>query len=331
MAVSINGTSGLTFNDGTSVGTASSLGMRNRIINGAMTIDQRNAGSSITPTNGQYSVDRWVCALSQAGKYTVQQNAGGVPGPGGFKNYLGATSTSAYSVLASDYFGIRQVIEGVNVADLGWGAAGASSIVLSFYVYSSLTGTFGGTINNGAFTRSYPFSYSIPSANAWTKVSITVLGDTAGTWATDNSAGIAVNFSLGTGSTYSASAGSWAAGTYLSATGATSVVGTNGATFYITGVQFEVGSIATPFERRLYPQELAMCQRYYQKASGNQYSSYGATYNYVQWHFKVSMRTSPTLTGTSGSSGSLTSEFASLWTAGSAYASFADATASAEL
>ena len=242
------------------------LSFKNRIINGDMTIDQRNAGASITPTDTQYSVDRWTCRLNVASKYTAQQNAGSVTPPTGFTNYLGITSTSAYSVSSSDYFMIRQLIEGFNVADLGWGTANAQTVTLSFWVRSSLTGTFGGSLQNDASDRSYPFTYTISAANTWEQKSITVAGDTSGTWTTNNSAGIKLNFNLGNGSTYNGPAGAWAGVNYHSATGAVSVVGTNGATFYITGVQLEKGSVATSFDYLPYGTELMLCQRYYESS-----------------------------------------------------------------
>jgi hypothetical protein len=244
--------------------TGVSPGFRNRIINGQMVIDQRNAGASVTPTDGSYTLDRWQGSASQASKFTVQQNAGSVTPPVGFSNYLGATSSSAYSIGAADYFAIGQLIEGFNTADLGWGTANAKTVTLSFWVRSSLTGTFGGAVQNSAQNRSYPFTYTISSANTWTQISITIAGDTTGTWiGATNGIGIRIKFGLGVGSTYSGTAGAWAASGFIaSATGATSVVGTNGATFYITGVQLEVGSTATSFDTRSYGTELALCQRY---------------------------------------------------------------------
>ena len=251
--------------EATQVGTTVSqlFGMRNRIINGAMEIDQRRAGASVTPTGDQtYTVDRWGAGLSASSKYSVQQNAGSVTPPAGFTNYLGITSTSAYSVSASDYFYINQKIEGYNVSDLAYGTASAKTVTLSFWVRSSLTGTFGGGLYNETGNDSYPFSYTISLANTWEQKSITIAGDTANALATTNGIGILVAFGLGVGSTYSATAGSWQSGLFVSTTGATSVVGTNGATWYLTGVQLEVGTSATPFERRLYNQEFANCQRY---------------------------------------------------------------------
>ena len=248
---------------GVSLGAGNATRFKNRIINGDMRIDQRNAGASVTPTTSNtYLVDRWQAILTVSSKYSAQQNAGSVTPPAGYINYLGITSLSAYTVGASDAFSVTQFIEGLNIADLGWGTANAKTVTLSAWVYSSLTGTFGGSLVNNASNRSYPFTYTISSANTWTQISITIPGDTSGTWLTTNGTGIRVYFSLGMGTTYSGTAGAWAAGFYESVTGATSVVGTNGATFYITGVQLEVGSSATGFDYRDYTTELIMCQRY---------------------------------------------------------------------
>jgi len=281
-----------------------STGFKNRIINGAMVIDQRNAGASVTPTAiGYPTVDRFGVYVSSASKFSLQQNAGSVTPPVGFTNYLGATSLAATSVASGDYYYLSQAIEGYNVADLGWGTANAKTVTLSFQVYSSLTGTFGGSLRNSATNRSYPFSYTISSANTWTSISITIAGDTTGTWLTTNGTGILVTFSLGMGSTYSGTAGAWASGNYASATGATSVVGTNGATFYITGVQLEVGTTATNFDYRSYGTELALCQRYCYVASNPMYvgTVYSSTViSHASSPFPVTMRATPTttLTGT---------------------------------
>jgi hypothetical protein len=252
----------------TSYDSGGSLGFRNRIINGAMVISQRNGTSSITPATGNtYNVDRFLTYSSVTSKFSVQQNAGSVTPPAGFTNYLGITSISAYSVLSGDIFKLSQFIEGFNTADLGWGTANAQTVTLSFWVRSSLTGTFGGAIQNAAENRAYPFTYTISSANTWEQKSITIAGDTTGTWVgATNGIGISVSWGLGVGTTGSGTAGAWSGSAFYSATGATSVVGTNGATFYITGVQLEAGSVATPFERRDYGRELIMCQRYYQKS-----------------------------------------------------------------
>ena len=234
--------------------------MRNRLINSAMVIDQRNAGASFTPVNSGYGLDRWRYQLTQPSKITSQQSS---VAPDGFTNSLLVTSSSAYTVLSGEQFVIRQRIEGFNVADLGFGTANAKTITLSFWVRSSLTGTFGGSVTNGAEDRAYPFSFTINAANTFEYKTVTIAGDTSGTWLTTNGTGLSLNFGLGVGSTFSGTAGAWAAGYFGSATGATSVVGTNGATFFITGVQLEKGTQATSFEYRQYGQELALCQRYF--------------------------------------------------------------------
>jgi hypothetical protein len=284
--------------------TAQYTGFKNRIINGAMVIDQRNAGASFTPTDQTYSLDRWKCRVSQASKYTVQQNAGSVTPPAGFKNYLGVTSSSAYSITSSDYFAVLQIVEGLNIYDLNWGTASASPITISFWVRSSLTGTFGGALMNSAEVRSYPFTYTISSANTWEQKSVTIAGDQSGTWLTTNGIGLYMVFGLGVGSTYSGTAGAWAASsTILSATGATSVVGTNGATFYITGVQLEKGSTATSFDYRPYQTELALAQRYYAKFSSlsGVYVGFGSgvstatTSAAIVVKYPVRMRSAPTI------------------------------------
>jgi hypothetical protein len=280
------------------------ISFKNRIINGAMVIDQRNAGAAVTADG--YNLDRWQISASQANKFTAQQNAGSVTPPAGFTNYLGLTTASAVSIGSTDYFTLTQFIEGYNVADLNFGSAtDAKTVTLSFWVRSSLTGTFGGGLSNSASNRSYPFSYSIPVANTWTQISVTVTGDTTGTWLTTNGTGLKVFFGLGVGSTYSGTAGAWAGSWYPSATGAVSVVGTNGATFYITGVQLEVGTQATTFDNRSYGTELALCQRYYNKyfltdGSGPTGFNDSTTKALAFYNYPVTMRGTPSVetTGT---------------------------------
>ena len=290
-------------NGGTGVTTAIDYGFKNRLINGAMVIDQRNAGASVTPTvDATYTLDRWAARLSVASKYSVQQSAGAVTPPTGFIKYLGITSLSAYTVGASEYFAIEQNIEGLNMTDLGWGTASAATVTLSFWVRSSLTGTFGGSIFNHNGTRCYPFSYTISLANTWEQKSVTVVGDTSGTWLTTNSGFSTISFGVGAGATVSGTAGAWSSTLYRSATGATSVVGTNGATFYITGVQLEKGSTATSFDYRPYGTELALCQRYYEQIIAENrmlitsgYMS-GVATHYQSQYYAVPKRASPTIT-----------------------------------
>jgi hypothetical protein len=289
----------------TSLGAGNATRFKNRIINGDMRIDQRNAGASVTITTAnEYTLDRWQSFATVSSKYSVQQNAGSVTPPAGFSNYLGVTSLATTTVNASDYYLLCQKIEGFNTADLNWGTANAKTVTLSFWVCSSLIGDFGGSLMNSAENRAYPFSYTISSANTWTQVSVTIAGDTTGTWiGSTNGIGIKVWFSLGTGISFSGTSGAW---TGLSSkyqpAGSTSIVGTNGATFYITGVQLEVGSSATGFDYRDYGSELIMCQRYYETLIANSFASpfalgsflYTTTQAAIQGNYIVSKRTTPT-------------------------------------
>lgn len=314
MTTVISGSSpSITFSDATTQSTTapstSTFGFKNRIINGGMVIDQRNAGASVTPVNDQYSVDRWSFPLSQASKLSFQQNANSVTPPTGFINYLGITSLSAYSLGSSDYFLLQQRVEGLNMSDFGWGTANALTVTLSFWVRSSLTGTFSGSLSNSSFNRTYPYSYTISSANTWEYKTITIVGDTSGTWLTTNGNGMNLRVTtMGSGSTRLSTGGSWQAGNYDGVTGTTSVVGTSGATFYITGVQLEVGTQATSFDFRDYGRELMLCQRYYEMIGDvlggstvqilfvDSYSpSVGSTTAQYNWSYKQQKRTTPTV------------------------------------
>jgi hypothetical protein len=276
--------------------TSGSLSGRNRIINGDMRIDQRNAGAAVTLTNtGNYVVDRWQGWEDTDGTATLQQSSAA---PATFSNSLLFTVTSADTSLGgTQYAIINQKIEGYNVADLAFGTSDAKTVTLSFWVRSSVTGTFGGGLLNLAQNRSYPFSYVINATNAWEQKVITVPGDTTGTWLKDNGVGFQVSWGLGVGSSFSATAGSWVAGVGLSATGATNLMATSGATFYITGVQLEAGTVATPFERRSYGQELSLCQRYYELGSSGAwgFSVANATQYALSCSYCTTKRATPTV------------------------------------
>jgi len=282
-------------------------GFKNRIINGAMVIDQRNAGASYTLTSSQtYTLDRFFGAEDTDGVMTVQQSS---TAPTGFNFSALCTATTADASLGStQHVYLGQKIEGFNTADLGWGTANAQTVTLSFWVRSSLTGTFGGSITNSAFSRSYPFSYTISSANTWEKKSVTIAGDTTGTWVgATNGAGIQLLFGLGVGSSFSGTAGAWAAAGLMSVTGAVSVIGTLNANWYITGVQLEKGSTATSFDYRPYGTELNLCQRYYYKAiTGTLFNQLAfcnvrtTTSHYAFLQLPVTMRANPSSVDYSG-------------------------------
>jgi hypothetical protein len=299
---------GASFNGGQLAGT------RNRIINGDMRIDQRNAGAAVTinVNTEVYVIDRFLGSGQAAdGVFTIQRST---TAPTGFTNSLLATVTTAdASIGAAQYYFLHQRVEGFNCADLGFGTASASTVTLSFWVRSSLTGTFSGALSNSAYTRAYPFTYTINAANTFEYKTITIPGDSSGTWLTDNGTGLRVYWDLGVGTDNRAAAGAWTASGRIGATGSTNWIATNGATFYITGVQLEPGSTATPFERRSYGQELALCQRYFETVSGYARASNQG----FSWPWAVRKRSDPTL-GTPGFSSGSGATFATLPTSGQA-------------
>ena len=291
---------------GVSLGAGNATRFKNRIINGNMVIDQRNAGALISSgTAIAYTLDRWYAGIGYSTGATVQQSTSA---PTGFNNSLIVTVGTGAAASAANIARAYQVIEGLNVADLGWGTADAKTVTLSFWVKSSLTGTFSGGFYNSAANRSYVFTYAISAANTWEQKSVTIAGDTSGTWLTTNGAGIYINWDLGTGTTYQATSGSWQATAAWATSGSVKLAATTGATFYITGVQLEVGSSATGFEYVDYTTQLAMCQRYYYQLvtpSANAYQiGTGGTWNASQGQagvfFPVTMRTLPTTSANSG-------------------------------
>jgi len=268
MPITLNGDTGITTPSyGGTVAAeyiAPVTSFKNRIINGACMIDQRNAGASVTqPLGFQYYVDRFGIAATVASRLSGQQST---VAPAGFTNSFLITSLAATSPATADDFSFRQAVEGLNMADFAWGTASAQTVTLSFWVRSSLTGTFAVSFRNSAANRSYVATYTINSANTWEQKSITIAGDIGGTWLVNNGIGAYVTWDLGQGSQFNTTAGAWSAGNFNRTSGCVNLVGTNGATFYITGVQLEKGSNATSFDYRSIGQELALCQRYFQKS-----------------------------------------------------------------
>jgi len=289
----------MTTSDGyTSAGT---YGFKNRIINGAMVIDQRNAGASLSSPSA-YTVDRWFFGKgASTATYTVQQSS---TAPTGFRNSLAINVSSGVSIATGQYSNLSQAVEGYNTADLMWGTANAQSVTLSFWVRSSLTGTFGVGFRNNAGDRNYIASYTINSANTFEYKTITIAGDTSGTWDTTNNIGVQVNWDMGVGTTYSSSGGSWTSSNVLGLTGGVKVLANTGASWYLTGVQLEKGSTATSFDYRPYQTELALAQRYYAKFSSLSGTVVGfgsgvstaTTSGAIFVKYPVRMRSAPTIT-----------------------------------
>ena len=290
-------------------GSSGALSNRNIFVNGAALIDQRNNGSAVTPTSDQtYTLDRFQARLNNASKYSVQQVA---DAPSGFSNSLKVTSAAATTVGTNDYYQINTPLEGYTTDVLAQGTSAAKQFTLSFYVKSSLTGTFGGAYSNNQGDRLYAWTYTIDAANTWERKSITITGATDGTWLQTKYAGMWVYWTLGAGSGVQTTAGVWGTSFKRGPTGATNVVATSGATWQITGVQLEVGDTATDFEHRSYADELARCQRYCQDLTPTSGTSpyfagsaaaANTTVAVAHIAFPVRMRATPsvTLSGTAG-------------------------------
>jgi hypothetical protein len=302
-STTLDSSAGLTFSDSSNQAAAASpYVLKNRIINGAMVISQRNGTSTISIDNTErFVVDRFLIRSNASGLSATSQQSTTVPN--NFVNSMIVSVTTGGTIAAATRGYIQQRIEGFNVSDFGWGSSAALTVTLSFWVRSSKTGTFSGALQNDPAlgNRSYVFTYSISSANTWEQKTVTIVGDTTGTWYKDNSTGINLMFDLGNGSDLrTATTGSWVAGDYRGANSSVNIFDTSGATFYITGVQLEQNTTATPFERRLYGQELANCQRYYAKMTTSGFGAFAtgffgsATAGQMSVKYPVSMRANPT-------------------------------------
>ena len=285
--------------DGVHMPTAGALSNRNLIINGSHDVNQRDQGS-FTPSHNDFCTDRWRMELSDASKYTAEQSS---TSPDGFQKSLKITSSSAFTPASDDYFLVTQDIEGYNSAPAAFGSSAAKSVTLSFWVRSSLTGTFACAIRNSAFNRTHIKEYTISTADTWEHKTLTFPGITDGTWNTGSTVGIRVHWSLGAGSDFHGAADTTLNTNDFATSSSTNVVATNSATWFMTGAQFELGATATPFEHRSYSDELARCQRYFRRlcegasyaaapGSGTGTSSTNAWHNI---HLIPEMRTVPTL------------------------------------
>jgi hypothetical protein len=291
MSLLLNGTDGVTYNDGTL--QSSAPGGKNLIINGNMTIHQRGGTITATSATVYYGLDRF-WGFAGTGQFSMEQST---DAPDNFLNSMKVTVTTAdASMAAGDRYMLSQPIEGLNVSDLDFGSSTAKTVTLSFWVKSSITGTFGAVLINGNATRTYVKEYTISSANTWEKKTITIAGDTTGTWTYTNALWGSVRFCLATGSTYQGTDDSWNAGNYISTSNQTNLMATTSTTFYVTGVQLEVGTTATDFEHRPYDMELARCQRYYETLGYGAWGQAESSSNYViDLVYKVTKRTTPSI------------------------------------
>ena len=295
MSLVLNGTTGIT--NLPSINSGQIGGRRNLVINGEMGIDQRNAGASKAVSSYGYGLDRFGFNCSGGGAFTAQRDTTVPAGQGFIYSQKLTVTTADSSIAAADAYSLFHKIEANNSSWLRLGTAHAKTFTLSFWVRSSVTGTFGVGFNNNAFNRSYVATYSISSPDTWEKKTITVVGDTAGTWTTGTTIGLNISFDLGGGSNYEAAAGSWSAGNFSRTSGSVEWIATSSATFYITVVQLEVGSTATDFEHRSIGEELALCQRYLPSFTGrNMFMGFAAatTYGYYTVNYPVPSRVIPT-------------------------------------
>ena len=275
------------------------FGMRNRIINGDMRIDQRNNGASV-PNSGGFTVDRWADPFAGSGRYSAQRVT---TAPAGFGNSLLHTITTAVSPAAADVYQVYQLVEANNTGDLNFGTASAATVTVSFWVRSSVTGTHAVSFGNGlpsTSERRYVSTYTVSVANTWEYKTLTIPGDTAGTWASNTTGvGMGIYFDLGSGSDHNTTAGSWQTGTATNAlrrtAGSVSLISTAGATFYLTGVQIEKGSVATPFEQLSTGLQLMLCQRYYETITTGWINGFNAAAAVLNLQWRVPKRASPTV------------------------------------
>ena len=293
--------------DGVQLPNAGALSSRNRIINGDFRVDQRNDGSAVTSPSGgnAYVMDRWFIGRfnDTTGTFTCERST---TTAGNFVNSAKVSVTAAQSSVPSNaVYGFTQAVEGLNVGDLAFGTSAAQYVTLSFNVRSSVTGTFAGRLYNSANNRSYIFQYTISSANTFEYKTVSIPGDTSGTWLTTNGIGIGISFDLGYGTNFEGTANAWQAGEKVRASGNVRLINTNSATWFVAGVQLEVGEKATPFEHRSYGDELQRCLRYYWTQNNKDGGAYGAfsllaayatgTDTRGMVNFPVPMRTPPSI------------------------------------
>ena len=284
--------------NGTQIG-----GRRNIIINGAMNVAQR--GTSFNQAaDGSYTLDRFAAFRNGAGIMDIEQSTT-VPSGEGFKKSLKCTVDTADSSLGgADFGGLFYKIEGQDINRFEFGSSSAKQFTLSFFVRSNITGTYSVAFRNGSANRYLVKEYTISSADTWQKITITDTADLTGTWASDNTTGLQINWCLWEGG-FTAAPNTWGSNNIIGSTNNVNWVETVGNTFYLTGVQLELGSQATAFEHRSFAEERLLCKRYYHQlpatdtqgsVGGYLFLSKPAYYESESYYFPVEMRAAPTMT-----------------------------------
>lgn len=281
------------------VADTGALSNRNLIINGAMQVAQRGTSFN-APADAGYTLDRISAFRNGAGVIDIEQST---VAPESFQYSLKVTvDTADTSLSGTDFGGLRYVVEGYDASRIDFGKSSAKQITLSFYARSSVTGIYSVAFRNSAASRSYAVDYTIDAVDTWERKEITITADTSGTWVTDSGKGIDLRFCLWGGG-YTTAPNSWTNGNFTGSNNTnTSWIATVGNTFYITGIQLEVGDTATEFEHpRSYGDELAKCQRYYYRfthptQTGYWIDGYTTIAGYINNFstFPVTMRASPT-------------------------------------
>lgn len=295
---------GIRFPDNSVLSSAAALGFKNRIINGAMMVDQRWEGAAITPaTTAFVGADRWGIELAESGKLTIQ-NVIDAPDNSPFSNSIKVTLVSTTTLGANSNNQLYTAIEGYNVADFKWGTPYAKPATLSFWIKTSVPGNYSVSFRNITDSRCYVSVFTINSPNTWEKKTVTIPGDTTGTWDKKEGRGIIIGWGLGAGVNLDGPANVWQTTPFTLTTSACIdfLSQSNGSTWNITGVQLELGEIATDFEFRPFLYEFMLCKRYLQKLnhtddsySVNAMAFRDSNYFIITLPFHIPMRTGPSL------------------------------------
>jgi hypothetical protein len=283
------------------IGSEGALSFRNRVINGSMRVNQRgSSGSTITPSTYIYVADRWIAYsdLSGIGAGNIGSIPASVISQIGSPNAISVlTPASSSTPTGSQSINLQHRMEGTHIADWQWGTPSAKAVSVSFWAYSSVAGTYTAFLKSGGSARSFLHAFTL-AASTWTYVSFSIPGDTGGTWNIDTSVGAVFGINLAAGTTLrSSTTDAWIAGNFDAASSASQFSQSASAAFYLTGVQIEMGTTATPFEIRPYGIEVLQCQRYFYQRSAQILQTYNVTsgISYQDRPHPVIMRATPSV------------------------------------